>query len=358
MPNPIKSWLFALLVTALLGALAWLDLGRASTHSTPYTNPVLDYDFPDPSVLLASDGWYYAYATQSIWAKKGKLVNIQVARSQDLGNWEYLGDALPKKPEWASRTWNFWAPHVVFHDGLFILYYSAEPNGGGGLCLAVATSPNPAGPFTDRGQPLLCGPGFIHIDPMAFDDPQTGKRLLYWGSGFAPIRVQELAPDRLSFLPGSSPTSVLEPGGSRPYEYLVEGGWVIYRSGTYYLFYSGDACCGRSAHYAVMVARAKSAFGPFEKLGDSQPDHSSVILESNSRWKAPGHNAIFQDAAGQDWIFYHAINAIDPEHNDFTPNDDYFPRVMLLDRILYKDGWPYVAGGTPSTTQQAGPEVR
>jgi arabinan endo-1,5-alpha-L-arabinosidase len=41
------------------------------------------------------------------------------------------------------------------------------------------------------------GPSFEHIDPMAFDDPQTGKKLLYWGSGFRPIKVRELAKDRL-----------------------------------------------------------------------------------------------------------------------------------------------------------------
>ena len=31
-----------------------------------YANPVLDRDFPDPAVLRASDGSWYAYATQTI----------------------------------------------------------------------------------------------------------------------------------------------------------------------------------------------------------------------------------------------------------------------------------------------------
>lgn len=44
-----------------------------------YQNPVLDRDFPDPSVLLASDGYYYAYATQTKHA--GHVLNFQVARS-------------------------------------------------------------------------------------------------------------------------------------------------------------------------------------------------------------------------------------------------------------------------------------
>ena len=64
-----------------------------------YTNPVLDQDFPDPAIIRASDGYYYAYATQTF--RDGEWINIQVARSADLIHWEHLGDALPEKPEWA-----------------------------------------------------------------------------------------------------------------------------------------------------------------------------------------------------------------------------------------------------------------
>ena len=70
---------------------------------------------------------------------------------------------------------------------------------------------SPAGPFVDMGMPLLLGVGFEYIDPMAFDDPATGKRLLYWGSGFQPIKVQELGDDRMSFAPGSEPIDLIWP---------------------------------------------------------------------------------------------------------------------------------------------------
>ena len=46
---------------------------------------------------------------------------------------------------------------------------------------------------------------------MAFHDPATGKRLLYWGSGFQPIKVQELSADRMSFAPGSKPIDLIWP---------------------------------------------------------------------------------------------------------------------------------------------------
>jgi arabinan endo-1,5-alpha-L-arabinosidase len=37
----------------------------AARRAGTYANPVLDADFPDPTVLRASDGFYYAYATQT-----------------------------------------------------------------------------------------------------------------------------------------------------------------------------------------------------------------------------------------------------------------------------------------------------
>lgn len=321
----------------------------AGTATSTFANPVLDDDFPDPTVIRAADGAYYAYATQTM--RVGDTVNLQVARSRDLVRWERLGDALPAKPAWASRTQDFWAPHVSEHGGTYYLYYSAKPDAAlqdttRGLCLAVATARRPEGPFTDRGAPLQCGPGFVNIDPMAFDDPRTGKRLLYWGSGFGPIRVQELAEDRVSFAPGSRPVDLVAPvrtDDSTDYRRLVEGAWVRWRAPWYYLFYSGDNCCGPRAHYAVMVARSRSATGPFEPLAAAP---RGVILARRGVWSAPGHNSVITDARGDDWIVYHAVDVRRPRAR---PGDDVNTRrVMLIDRLSYRDGWPRVDGDGPS----------
>ncbi len=45
---------------------------------------------------------------------------------------------------------------------------------------------------------------------MAFDDPVTGEKFLYWGSGHEAIKVQELADNRLDFKSGSEPLEVLD----------------------------------------------------------------------------------------------------------------------------------------------------
>ena len=344
------------LACALLLALAGCATG---SRLAGYENPVLDSNFPDPAVLRASDGFYYVYATQG--EQDGRMRNIQVARSRDLVRWERLGDALPVKPAWASRTQDFWAPHVAEHDGRYYLYYSAKPDAAlsdprQGLCLAVATSDRPEGPFTDSGRPLQCGEGFVNIDPMSYDDPATGRRLLYWGSGFGPIKVQELAPDRISFAPGSRPIDlipVVRTDDPANYQRLVEGAWVTRRGGYYYMFYSGDNCCGPNAHYAAMVARSRSATGPFETLQAATGAPSSVILARRGIWVAPGHNAVAEDGRGQHWLLYHAVDSRRSRARD--SDDVNSRRVMLLDRLRWRGGWPYVEGGGPSAGRQAAP---
>ena len=200
--------------------------------------------------------------------------------------------------------------------------------------------------------PLQCGTGFVNIDPMAFDDPATGKRLLYWGSGFKPIKVQELAPDRISFAPGSAPTDLVWPNPAKDaFPVLVEGAWVTRHGGYYYLFYSGDKCCGPKANYAVMVARSRSPTGPFETLEQATGKPHSIVLEERGSWFAPGHNSVVTDAAGQDWIVYHAVDVRRPREK--ATDETNTRRVMLIDRIDWVDGWPAIDG--PSAAPQPAP---
>ncbi len=331
----------------LLAFLALAACATAPPAPATFANPVIDADFPDPAIFRSSDGFYYVYATQT--ERDGRWINLQVARSRDLVQWEHLGDALPVKPAWASRTQDFWAPHAAEHRGRYYLYYSAKPDetltdDKRGLCLAVATSARPEGPFIDMGHPLQCGPGFVNIDPMSYDDPATGKRLLYWGSGFGPIKVRELAPDRLSFASGSAPIDLVQADPKTDYRHLVEGAWIVLRGGYYYLFYSGDNCCGKGAHYAVLVARSRSATGPFE-------ERTGAILEARGAWHAPGHNSVVEDKNGDSWIVYHAVDTKRPRTK--ATDDINTRRIMLIDRLVWKDGWPAVEG--PTTGPQRRP---
>lgn len=327
---------------------------RDAVTAKAFSNPVLDHDFPDPAVILAPDGFYYAYATQTL--RDGHWINIQVARSPDLISWEHLGDALPTKPGWAGETQDFWAPSVLRDGDRYIMYYSATPDvchePQRGHCLAIATATSPAGPFVDMGMPLLLGMGFEYIDPMAFHDPATGKNLLYWGSGFQPIKVQELSADWMSFAPDSSPSDLIWPNPvENAFPRLVEAAWVVLHDGYYYLFYSGDNCCGPDAEYGVMVARSRSAMGPFETLEEARGVPHSLMLVRNEQWLAPGHNAMVEDKAGQLWIVYHAIDVNRPKQRQ--EDQENSRRILLIDRVDWDDGWPHV--GTPTSGPQPAP---
>jgi arabinan endo-1,5-alpha-L-arabinosidase len=358
----------------LLALLLCVPLGPSFAAGV-YTNPVFDTDFPDPTVVRASDGWFYAYATQG--PVGASVHNVQLARSRDLVRWERMPDALPKKPSWASTTQLFWAPDVHQRGRTFYMYFSAaldperaaqfkreagDPESKEGVfCLGVATSGRAAGPFAPDDRPLKCGLSFVNIDPMAFDDPATGKKYLYWGSGFQPIRVQELSDDRLSFREGSKAIELVRADKNVPFQTLVEGAWVTYRGGFYYLFYSGENCCHgplQEIKYAALVARSRSATGPFETLAGATKAKDSAVLRRNDVWIAPGHNSVFTDDAGQDWMAYHAIDVRRPYLSAELSGDRSVRRVMLIDRVVYRGGWPRVETGTPSVGGRPAPVVR
>jgi arabinan endo-1,5-alpha-L-arabinosidase len=325
------------------------------TAPTTYRNPVLDRDFPDPNVIRASDGWCYAYATQGLGERP--VVNIQVARSRDVVTWEYLGEALPERPPWARTTQMLWAPHVVEHDGVFVMAYSAAPDDppyqappdDPALCLGMAVAESPGGPFADVGAPLHCGPTTSDIDPAVFHDPAGGRWYCYWGSG-GDIVVQELARDLRSFAAGSRPRLLLRGWSAEPklpFEHGIEGPYVVERDGWYHLWYSGDRTWTYPPHYATMVARSRAPDGPFERRSDSA---GHVVLHDSERWRGPGHNSVLRDDTGDDWVVYHAIDSRRP-----WLFDGQVRRVVLIDRVEYADGWPVVGDGSPSEGERSGP---
>jgi arabinan endo-1,5-alpha-L-arabinosidase len=90
-----------------------------------------------------------------------------------------------------------------------------------------------------------------------------------------------------------------------------------------------------------MIARSRSPTGPFETLEQATGEPHSIILATHGNWIAPGHNSIAADERGRDWIVYHAVDVRRPRTK---PADDINTRrVMLVDRIEWRNGWPVVA---------------
>ena len=134
---------------------------------------------------------------------------------------------------------------------------------------------------------------------------------------------------------------------------LVEGSWVIRHGGWYYLFYSGDNCCGPKANYAVMVARSRSATGPFETLEQATGKPHSIILQKTRQLASPPGTIASSPTGGQDWIVYHAVDAGRPREK---PTDELNTRrILLIDRIAWRNGWPVIDG--PSSGPRAAPRI-
>jgi beta-xylosidase len=120
---------------------------------------------------------------------------------------------------------------------------------------------------------------------------------------------------------------------------VVEAPWVVKRDGRYFMFYSGNVYDHR---YRTGVARATSLTGPWEKKG-------APILENNAAWGGPGHGSVGR-AGALDYFTYHAW-----QNAGNGTAVSAKGRMVLVDRITWKDGWPSIANGSPSTGAQPWP---
>jgi arabinan endo-1,5-alpha-L-arabinosidase len=298
-----------------------------------YRNPVFEHDAPDPTILHAPDGMYYVYTTQSIYLD---LLEIPILQSRDLVHWQQVATAFKTAPSWVNGgpAGDMWAPHILHWRDRYLLYYAGRRLDGGDMAIGVGVASSARGPFHDVGHPILTKsgsqPDYTAIDPFVLAD--RGRLYLYWGSDNQPIRVARLSNDGLR-VEGKSVDLIKPVPEQHGYGGLVEGAWVLPHNGFYYLMYSVGDCCSEDANYSVFVARARSPQGPF------RPGPGNPILRANDHFWAVGHNATVRDATGEDWIVYHA-------RLRSSPSDD---RDLMLDRIVWTNGWPTVNAGRGPT---------
>lgn len=120
-----------------------------------------------------------------------------------------------------------------------------------------------------------------------------------------PIFAQQLAADA-SALVGER-VQVLE--NDQPWEgHLIEGPWVTFQAGRYWMFYAGNDFTNPA--YGIGVAVADDLLGPYAKQAEP-------LLGSTGEWLAPGHASVAPGLDGRPQLFFHAFHPGTGGYNAF-----------------------------------------
>lgn len=294
-----------------------------------FMNPVIQEDLADPTVMRVGDT-YYACGSSYNWTPMYPLY-----KSNDLVNWEQIGNIFDQKPEWISS--GFWAPELFAHNGKYYCYYSVERKSDGKHCIGVAVADNPEGPYVDYG--VILDNGSEQIDAHVFDD--GGQLYMTWKAhGLDPepdaVACVRLADDGVT-IEGESfyLTHDTERLGS-------EGQCVFKRGDWYYLLYSARGCCGSGSDYEVRVARSRSIAGDWEKC-PSNPILSGDMVEVQSM----GHGTVVETQDGRLFYLCHAY---------LTGDAFYLSRRPFLSELRINDeGWVECVTGPKGAINQRTP---
>lgn len=324
----------------------------------------------DPTVIRGQQpgdtAWYMYCTTDPLNDEDldaaGNLVfhRVPTMTSENLVDWTYVGDAFDTVPAWADPAAALWAPEVVY-SSTFEQYYmfvvvtdtSAAVSGvedcGGDNAIGVATSDSPTGPWVFSDQPVV-GPrqngdgcNFLWtFDPDVLGDAVSDTSILYYGSYNGGVFGTEVTFTADGAAVDEADATLVA------IDNKYEGANVVLKDGYYYMFLSATNCCnGALTGYSVFVGRSADPLGPFvdregNSLTDAQAGGTPFLTMNGNRWVGTGHNTVFQDANGDWWTIYHAVDQQDPFFETVT---GFTKRPALLDAIDWVDGWPTVNGG-------------
>jgi len=303
-------------------------------------------------VIKGTDGWYYGYGTEDDWGDgKGSRL-VPVVRSLDLVKWTVVGNALANKPSWKGAG-GIWAVDVVSVNNLYHMYYSFSLWADANPAMGLAVANSPAGPFVDKGKLFFSEEIGVPntIDPHYHEE--GGKKYLFFGS-YSSQATQgtyavELTDD--GFAVKNLHNKIKIAAGD------FEAVMIHKRNNYYYFFGSKGGCCdGASSTYNVRVARSENLLGPYlDQAGNdiAQRGNGTLLLQGDAKFAGPGHTSnIITDKKGTDWLFYHAIDKMNPKVTSGATR-----RMLMLDKIDWVGNWPVIANGVPSRDTNAGPEL-
>lgn len=302
----------------------------------------------DPVIIREGDT-YHAFSTGIGEGGQGVL---SARSSHDLVTWRREPAPFAALPVWAAKAipgaTNIWAPDISFVDGRYRLYYAVSTFGANRSAIGLATSAtlDPAAPgygWRDEGPVVQSTPAddYNAIDP-AFVADRQGRQWLALGSFWTGLKLFPLDPATGKLLhPGEKPLALAHrpvPAGAPS---IVEAPYIFEHGGWYWLLASYDYCCkGANSTYYTVIARSRTVEGPYRGRDNSSmlAGGGTILLRADlaekQRFRGPGHPGHFRDAAGTDYVVYHA----------YDRDNRGAPTLRIAALRWDADGWPTAQG--------------
>jgi len=277
----------------------------------------------DPFMLRDGGGTYWLYGT-----------NNTLASSSDRINFTNAGSALAPIPAWTgtyTKGGTLWAPNVARMNNTYYQYYSASSYGSQTSAIGVASASTPnSTTWTDLGTVVTSSAStpYNAIDPSIIQDQAGGWWMSYgsWWNGIYLIKLDP-ATGKQSTANTTNYHLAQRPKG-------LEGSYLYYYNGYYYLFASINNCCsGANSTYRIIAGRSSSVTGPYLDRGGVNllSGGGTIVLSAHGNIKGPGGQSLMTDSDGP-LMVYHYYDA----NNNGNPT-------LGVNRIGFTaDGWPYV----------------
>lgn len=317
------------------------------------------YNVHDPSCRKLGD-YYYMYSTDAIFRENRKeakekgvpLGFIQMRRSKDMVNWEFLGWALPEIPQGAvdwvrshadgHGATNIWAPYIIPYKNKYRLYYCVSAFGRKTSYIGLVESDSPEGPWALAGCAVKTDDtsAMNAIDPSVIVDSSNGKWWMHYGSFFGGLYCVELNPETgLPVVEDDKGHLVARRANYRKDN--LEAPEIIYNPDLkeYFLFGSYDPLM---TTYNVRVGRSDKAEGPFvdyfgKELKDTTNNFPILTapyrFQNHPGWAGTAHCGVFTSDEGQCFMVH---------QGRLSPQNQMM--VLHLRQVFFtEDGWPVVS---------------
>lgn len=314
-------------------------------------NPILTGFNPDPSICRVGEDYYIAVSTFE-W-----FPGVGIYHSRDLKNWKLIARPLNRVSQLNMKgnpnSGGVWAPALSYADGKFWLIYTdvKVTSGQWKDCHNyLVTSETIDGSWSEPVH--LNSSGF---DPSLFHD-EDGKKYfvnMVWdhrvsNHPFYGIVMQEFDPVAQKLV---GKKEIIFKGTDVK---LTEAPHLYKINGYYYLL---TAEGGTRFEHQATIARSRDVWGPYN-VHPENPLISSYTSPRNPLQKA-GHASIVQTHTDE-WFLVHLTGRPLPRENESVfLSRGYCPlgRETAIQRLEWKEDWPYVVGGNAPSSVIDGPAV-